>query len=63
MDAHDKERHESRGVFRDTLHTCRRRSDSEFREINVESLKEISRRCKDNFYNTLSKKYKHFNYP
>ena len=55
MDAHDEERHESRCVFRDILHTCRRRSDSEFREINVESLKEARKKRKDNFYNRLSK--------
>ena len=52
---HDEEGHESRCVFRGILHTCRRRSDSEFRETNVGSLKEVSRKCKDNFYNRLSK--------
>ena len=49
MDAHDEERHESRCMFRGTLDTCRRRINSEFREINVESLKEASRKRKDNF--------------
>ena len=52
---HDEEGHESRCVFRGILHTCRRRSDSEFRETNVGSLKEVSRKRKDNFYNRLSK--------
>ena len=42
-------------MFRDIFHTCRKRSDSEFREINVDSLKEASRKRKDNFYNRLSK--------
>ena len=55
MDVHDEERHESIGVFRYILNTCRRISDSEFREIKVESLKEASRRRKDNFYKRLSK--------
>ena len=49
MDAHDEERHESRCVFRDILHTCRRRSDSEFREINVESLKEARKTTQRQF--------------
>ena len=51
----NEEGHESRFVFRNILHTCRRRSDSEFREVNVESLKEASRKHKDNFYNGLLK--------
>ena len=55
MDAHDEERHESRCMLRDILHAQRRRSDSEFREINVESFKEASRKRKENFYNRLSK--------
>ena len=55
MDVQDEEGHESRCVFRNILHACRRRSDSEFREIKVESLKEASRKRKDNFYNRLSK--------
>ena len=38
-------------MFRGILHTC----DSEFREINVESLKEASRKRKNNFYNRLPK--------
>ena len=54
MDVHDEERHESIGVFRYILNTCRRRSDSEFREIKMESLK-ASRKRKDNFYKRLSK--------
>ena len=33
MDVQDEERHESRCVFRKILYTCRRRRDSEFREI------------------------------
>ena len=55
MDAYDEKRLESRCVFRDILHTCSRRSHSEFREINVESLKKASRKRKENFYNRLSK--------
>ena len=62
MDVRDEEWHESRFVFRDILHTCRRRNDSEFTEVNVETLKEASRKCKDNFYKGLSKE-KHVNCP
>ena len=46
-----QEGHESKCVFKNILHTCRGRSDSEFRQVNVESLKEASRKRKDNFYN------------
>ena len=55
MDMQDEEGHECRCVFRNILHTCKRKSDSEFRDVNLESLKEASRKRKDNFYNTLSK--------
>ena len=48
MDVQDEEGHESRCVFRNILQTCRRRSDSGFREVNVEGLKEASRNRKDN---------------
>ena len=51
----DEERHEFRCVLRNILHTCRRRSDSEFREVNMNILKEASRKREDNFYNGLSK--------
>ena len=37
------------------LHTYRKRSDSKFKGVNVESLKEACRKHKDNFYNGLSK--------
>ena len=47
MDVQDEEGHESRCVFRNILYTCRRRSESEFREAN-------SKR-KGIIYNGLSK--------
>ena len=46
-----QEGHESKCVFKNILHTCRGRSNSEFRQVNVESLKEASIKRKDNFYN------------
>ena len=39
-----QEGHESKCVFKNILHTCRGRSDSEFRQVNVESLKEASQK-------------------
>ena len=55
MDVQDEEEHESGCVLRNILHTCRKRSDSQFREVNLESLKEARRKCKDNFDNRLLK--------
>ena len=55
MDVQEEEGHESRYVFRNILYACRKRSSSEFREVNVECLKEASRKREDNFYNGLSK--------
>ena len=55
MDVQDEEEHESGCVFRNILHTCRRRSDSQFREVNLESLKEARRKRKDSIYNGLLK--------
>ena len=55
MNVQDEERYESRCVFRNILHTCRRRRDSEFRETNVRSLKEATGKHKDNFCNGLLK--------
>ena len=54
MDVQGEEENQSSCLFRNILHTCRRRSDSGFKEVNVESLKEASRKRKDNFYNGLS---------
>ena len=55
MDVQDEEGHKSKYLIRNILHTCRRRSDQHFRELNVESLKEAGRKRKENFYNRLSK--------
>ena len=55
MDVQNEEGHESRCVFRNILHKCRRRNDSEFREPNVENFNEASRKIKDKFYDGLSK--------
>ena len=55
MDVQEEEGHESRYVFRNILYACRKRTSSEFREVNVECLKEASRKREDNFYNGLSK--------
>ena len=55
MDMQDEEENQSRCLFRNILHKCRRRSDSGFKEVNVQSLKEASRKREDNFYNRLSK--------
>ena len=55
MNAQNEEEHESRYVLRNILHTSKKRSDSEFWKVNVESLKEAGRKYKDNFFNGLVK--------